>query len=103
MSMPQVGLQVRAHAHRTLLPPQPYLTSAAAAPAPPPQFSKIAAVEDAPPGAMLDVVGVVEAAAEWSTITKKDGTETQVLLGGGTRGGSGAGGGSGRVGGAGRV
>ena len=47
-------------------------------PLPPVQFSKIAAVEDAPPGAMLDVVGVVEAAAEWSTITKKDGTETQV-------------------------
>lgn len=52
------------------------------------QFSKISAVEDAPPNTMLDIVGVVDTCADWATIVRKDGTETQVRAqrcGGGRR------------------
>lgn len=41
------------------------------------QFTSISALEDVPAGATVDVLGVVDSIMDWSTITKKDGTETQ--------------------------
>eukprot|EP00887_Chlorella_sp_A99_P004696 scaffold4.g4696.t1 len=41
------------------------------------RFVKLVALEDTPPGAMVDVVGVVDSVADWTTIQKRDGTETQ--------------------------
>lgn len=40
-------------------------------------FIKIGAVEDSPPGSMVDICGVVESVMDWTTITKRDGTDTQ--------------------------
>lgn len=40
-------------------------------------FSKIATVQDTPPGNVVDIIGVVESVMDWTTITKRDGTDTQ--------------------------
>ncbi|KAK9813638.1 hypothetical protein WJX73_001046 [Symbiochloris irregularis] len=39
-------------------------------------FKRIEEVENTPPKAMIDIVGVVEMVEPWTTITKKDGTDT---------------------------
>ncbi|KAL4425850.1 hypothetical protein ABPG75_009866 [Micractinium tetrahymenae] len=40
-------------------------------------FVKVGAVEDTPPKASVDLCAIVESAQDWSTITRKDGTDVQ--------------------------
>lgn len=40
------------------------------------QFKRIEEVENTPPKAVIDVIGVIESVDAWTTITKKDGTDT---------------------------
>ncbi|KAK2078687.1 hypothetical protein QBZ16_003527 [Prototheca wickerhamii] len=40
-------------------------------------FCQIAQMEDVPAGQMVDVIGLVESVADWASITKRDGGETQ--------------------------
>jgi len=41
------------------------------------QFRKLSELETAEAGAICDVIGIVESVADWSVITRKDGTDTK--------------------------